>query len=99
MSCEKRIMNYFNYLTDVEDVFIRRRGSSLFLSPKDWALITDWEQRGIPLHVTVRAIEDIFDNLPPGKKISTIAYCANAVETAFADWSTAQVGASSYVLA
>lgn len=88
-------MNYFNYLTDVEEAFIRRRGQSLFLSPKDWALIESWEKRSIPLHVVIRAVEDVFDKLGEGKKISTIAYCSNAVEEQFAAWSAGQVGASS----
>ena len=63
-------MNYYNYFTEIEDTFIRRRGKNLFLSPLDWALIEVWQDRGIPLHIVIRSIEsvfDVFDRQPPGR--------------------------------
>jgi len=32
-------LNYFNYFTEIEDAFVRRRAKHLLLSPMDWALI------------------------------------------------------------
>ena len=44
-------MNYFNYFTEIEDAFVRRRGKHLLLSPMDWALIESWKELKVPLHV------------------------------------------------
>src|SRR4051812_29211234 len=54
-------LNYFNYFTEIEDTFIRRRNKHLFLSPLDWALIEGWQERGIPLHIVIRSVESVFD--------------------------------------
>ena len=54
-------MNYYNYYTEIEDTFVRRRAKHLLLSPLDWALMEVWQERGIPLHVALRAIESVFD--------------------------------------
>ena len=42
-------MNYFNYFSEIEELFIRRRGRNLLLSPLDWALIESWQEREVPL--------------------------------------------------
>ena len=55
-------MNYFNYFTEIEDAFVRRRGKHLFLSPMDWALMETWKQQGIPLHIVLRGVEKSFDS-------------------------------------
>ena len=92
-------MNYFNYFTEVEDTFIRRRGKNLFLSPIDWVLIEAWQDRGIPMHIVIRAIEsvfDVFDQQPPGTRtIKSLFYCREEVEVQFAEWSRSQAGKSS----
>ena len=89
-------MNYFNYFTEVEDTFIRRRGKNLFLSPIDWALIEAWQDRGIPMHIVIRAIEsvfDVFDQQPPGTRtIKSLFYCREEVESQFTEWSRSQAG-------
>ncbi len=51
---ERARINYFNYFTEIEDAFIRRRGKHLLLSPLDWALIESWKEMGVPLHVALR---------------------------------------------
>ena len=43
------VENYFNYFTEIEEHFQRRRGSVLLLSTLDWALIETWREAGIPL--------------------------------------------------
>lgn len=89
-------VNYFNYFTEVEDTFIRRRGRNLFLSPIDWALIESWQDRGIPMHIVIRAIEsvfDVFDEQPPGTRtIKSLFYCREEVESQFIEWQRSQVG-------
>ena len=55
------MLNYFNYFTEIEERFQRRRGSLLMLSTLDWALIETWREAGVPLEVVLRGIDDAFD--------------------------------------
>lgn len=89
-------MNYYNYFTEIEDVFIRRRGKTLLLSPVDWVLIESWKERGVPLHVALRGIESAFDSYesrPRRRSIKTLVYCQEEVEAQFAEWLESQHGA------
>jgi hypothetical protein len=90
-------LNYFNYFTEIEDTFIRRRGKHLLLSPMDWALIESWKEMGVPLHVALRGIEHAFDSFnakPRRRTVKSLLYCQEEVEAQFAEWQEAQVGAS-----
>jgi hypothetical protein len=90
-------LNYFNYFTEIEDTFIRRRGKHLLLSPMDWALIESWKEMGVPLHVALRGIERAFDSFnakPRRRTVKSLLYCQEEVEAQFAEWEEAQVGAS-----
>ena len=53
--------NYFNYFTEIEEHFQRRRGSILLLSPLDWALIEGWKNSGVPLEAVLRGIDAAFE--------------------------------------
>jgi hypothetical protein len=89
--------NHFEYFSDIEQTFVRRRGANLFLSPKDWALIESWKERGIPLHIAISAIEDVFDGRERQReqgRISSLGYCTQAVEQRYNDWLASHVGAS-----
>lgn len=92
-------MNYFNYFTEIEDTFVRRRQRHLFLSPLDWAMMETWQERGIPLHIVIRAIESVFDarerQPQPGRTIKSLFYCREEVEMQYAEWSASQVGSAS----
>ncbi|HMP65238.1 MAG TPA: hypothetical protein PKD11_06595 [Pyrinomonadaceae bacterium] len=95
---ELAILNYFNYFTEIEDVFVRRRGKHLLLSPIDWAMIEGWRERGIPLHVVLRAIESVFDNFdknPRPRTIKSLVFCREEVEAQYSEWLAARVGAGS----
>lgn len=91
-------MNYYNYFTEIEETFIRRRGKNLLLSPLDWALIEDWQERGIPLHVVIRSIEsvfDVFDKQPiRPRTIKSLFYCREEIEAQYAEWAASQAGAA-----
>ena len=50
--------NYFNYFTEIEEHFQRRRGGILLLSTLDWALIETWKDAGIPLEAALRGPSD-----------------------------------------
>jgi hypothetical protein len=88
-------LNYFNYFTEIEDTFIRRRGKHLLLSPMDWALIESWKEKGVPLHVALRAIEHTFDSheaKPRRRSVKSLLYCQEEVEAQFGEWLEGQVG-------
>jgi len=88
-------LNYFSYFSEIEDTFIRRRGKHLMLSPIDWALIEGWKERGLPLHVVVRAIEHAFDSHESKKQkrtVKTLLYCQEEVEAQYAEWLESRVG-------
>ena len=91
-------LNYYNYFSDIEELFIRRRGRNLLLSPLDWALIESWQEREVPLHIIVRGIERVFDaaDKTPNKKraIKSLLYCKEEIEAQFAEWLDSQVGKS-----
>ncbi|HSS20239.1 MAG TPA: hypothetical protein VLL54_09200 [Pyrinomonadaceae bacterium] len=90
-------MNYFNYFTEIEDAFIRRRGKHLLLSPLDWALIESWKEMDLPLHIALRGIEKAFDSWeskPRKRTVKSLLYCQEEVEAQFAEWKEARVGAA-----
>lgn len=93
-------MNYFNYFTEIEDAFIRRRGKHLLLSPMDWALIESWKSMEVPLHVALRGIEKAFDSWeakPRKRSVKSLLYCQEEVEAQFAEWRESRVGAADQV--
>lgn len=91
-------LNHFDYFTEIEETFVRLRGRQMIISPIDWALIDQWKDRGIPLHIVLRAIETVFRayHQRSGNKqaVNSLAYCRPEVESQFAAWQTSQVGKS-----
>ena len=89
--------NYFNYFTEIEEHYQRRRGTTLLLSTLDWALIETWKDAGIPLEAVLRGIDDAFDKYDQrrskSKKVNSLAYCSQAVLAAAEDMKEAAVGA------
>lgn len=88
--------NYFNYFTEIEERFQRRRGAGLILSTLDWALIETWKDAGIPLEAVLRGIDTTFDHWEhrPSKtrKINGLAFCSQEVLAAAEDMKEAAVG-------
>jgi hypothetical protein len=90
-------LNYFNYFTEIEETFVRRRGKHLFLSPIDWAMIEGWQDRGIPLHIVIRGIETVFDGFekkPGPRSIKGLLYCREEIEAQYHEWLSMQTGKS-----
>lgn len=89
--------NYFNYFTEIEEHFQRRRGGILLLSTLDWALIETWKGAGIPLEAVLRGIDAAFDRYDQrpskSKKVNSLAYCSQEVLAAAEDMKEAAVGA------
>jgi hypothetical protein len=93
------VENYFNYFTEIEDHFQRRRGSILFLSTLDWALIDTWREAGIPLEAVLRGIDTAFDRYDARKRstsrrVNGLAWCAQEVMTAAEDLREASIGSA-----
>jgi hypothetical protein len=92
------VENYFNYFTEIEEHFLRRRAGGLLLSTLDWALIETWKDAGVPLEAVLRGIDTAFDRYDqrPSKtqKVNSLAYCSQAVLAAAEDMKEAAVGAN-----
>jgi len=90
--------NYFNYFTEIEERFQKRRGSALLLSTLDWALIETWKDAGIPLEAALRGIDETFDKYDrrpsKSKKINSLAYCSQEVLSSAEEMKEAAVGAT-----
>ena len=91
--------NYFNYFTEIEDHFQRRRGTLTLLSPLDWALMEIWKDAGIPLEAVLRGIDAAFDKWERRpkrtRKVNGLAYCAQEVLAAAEEMKEAAVGSDS----
>jgi len=90
------VENYFNYFTEIEEHFQRRRGNILMLSTLDWALIETWKHAGVPLEAVLRGIDATFDHYQqrPSKtrKINGLGFCAQEVLAAAEAMNEASVG-------
>ncbi len=90
--------NYFNYFTEIEEHFQRRRGTLILLSPLDWALMEIWKDAGIPLEAVVRGIDAAFDKWEKrprhARKVNGLAYCSQEVLAAMEEMQEASVGSS-----
>ncbi len=86
--------NYFNYFTEIEEHFVRKRGKNILVSPLDWCLIELWKENQIPLQVVLRGIDRSFEAaLRRQKKLpSTLFYCHPAVMEALEEYRTAMLG-------
>jgi hypothetical protein len=76
------------YFQAVEEIFVELRGSPLLLSPADWQVARRWHQEGIPLELVRRTLEEVFAKRKERGakgKISSLRYCAPAVEAAWAE--------------
>jgi hypothetical protein len=92
------VENYFNYFTEIEEHFQRRRGSLLILSTLDWALIETWKDAGIPLEAVLRGIDATFESHErrPSKtrKVNGLGFCTQEVLAAAEQIAEAAVGAA-----
>ena len=76
------------YFQAIEEIFVRLRGAPLLLSPADWQVARRWHRDGVPLDLVRQALEEVFAKRKErGAKgrISSLRYCAPAVEAAWAD--------------
>jgi len=76
--------NYFNYFTEIEEYFWKKRGAHLLVSPLDWAIMEAWQRAGVPLEAVLKGIDRAFESYGrsrrgAGKPLKSLAYCTDAV--------------------
>jgi ABC-type transporter Mla subunit MlaD len=76
--------NYFNYFTEIEEYFWKKRGAHLLVSPLDWAIMEAWQKAGVPLEAVLKGIDRAFESYgrsrrSAGKLLKSLAYCTDAV--------------------
>jgi hypothetical protein len=76
--------NYFNYFTEIEEYFWKKRGAHLLVSPLDWAIMETWHKAGVPLEAVLKGIDRAFESYGrsrrgAGKPLKSLAYCTDAV--------------------
>src|SRR5258705_8737998 len=76
--------NYFNYFTEIEEYFWKKRGSHLLVSPLDWAIMETWQKAGVPLDAVFKGIDSAFESYGrsrrgAGRPLKSLAYCTDAV--------------------
>jgi len=90
--------NYFNYFTEIEEHFWRKRGAHLLVSPLDWAIVETWQKAGIPLGAVLKGIDRAFESwgrsrrATGGRQLKSLAYCVDAVLDAAAEAQEAAAG-------
>jgi hypothetical protein len=89
--------NYFNYFTEIEEYFWRKRGAHMLVSPLDWAIVETWQKAGVPLDAVLRGIDSAFESYQrsrrAGRSLKSLAYCVDAVLDAAAQQAEAAAGA------
>lgn len=84
-----------SYWEEIERYFAKKRGNALILSPKDWPLVTSWQERGIPLEIIYQGIDKAFTRLEEKQKtsqrqtIQTLTYCQYDIEELWKAWKEA----------
>jgi hypothetical protein len=91
--------NYFNYFTEIEEYFWRKRGAHLLVSPLDWAILETWQQAEIPISAVLKGIDRAFESYgrskrgQSGRQLKSLAYCVEAVLDAAEEEKEALAGA------
>jgi hypothetical protein len=90
--------NYFNYFTEIEEYFWKKRGAHLLVSPLDWAIMETWQKAGVPLDAALKGIDQAFESYQrsrrgAGKPLKSLAYCTDAVLQAAEEQQEAAAGA------
>lgn len=89
-----------SYFLDIESRFAQLRGTPFVFSAKDWNLMKEWHEEGIPVAVVLEALERAFENREAsGRKrdISSLSYCRGAVRSIWKERREMQVGAEASV--
>jgi hypothetical protein len=91
--------NYFNYFTEIETYFWKKRGAHLLVSPLDWAIMEAWQKAGVPLEAALRGIDSAFESYQRSRRganrpLKSLAYCTDAVLEAAEEQQEAAAGSA-----
>ncbi len=85
MSIEKE---FHKFLKEIENYFIRFRGTPFIFSPQDVQLLLYWYNKGVSSNTIKDSIKEVFEKLKekePEKKVNSLKYCAQVIEKKFKD--------------
>ncbi len=77
--------NYFNYFTEIEEYFWRKRGAQILVSPLDWAILESWQKANIPVEIVLKGIDQAFESYARSRRgaswrpLKSLGYCVDAV--------------------
>jgi len=91
--------NYFNYFTEIEAYFWKKRGAHLLVSPLDWAIMEAWQKAGVPLDAVLKGIDSAFESYQRSRRganrpLKSLAYCSDAVLEAAEEQQEAAAGSA-----
>ena len=72
-----------DYYRTIEEEFNRWRGAPIILSPRDWSLIGEWRETGVPLRIALQGIANVFEAFArrpsTARRINSLSYCRQEV--------------------
>ena len=80
------------YWQQIEQYFVEKRGSALMLSPKDWPLVSSWEELEIPLEVVYEGIDKAFERFEEQhgtashRTLTSLHACKHWIEKSWERW-------------
>jgi len=91
--------NYFNYFTEIEEHFWKKRGAHLLVSPLDWAIMETWQKAGVSLEAALKGIDRAFESYSRSRRganrpLKSLAYCTDAVLEAAEEAQEAAAGST-----
>ncbi|MEP6769319.1 MAG: hypothetical protein ABJC61_11655 [Acidobacteriota bacterium] len=84
-----------DYFAAAEAAFIRRRGTPFLLSPRDFALLTEWRALGVPIEAIEQGIDEAFarrEERGAAGRVNSLSYCRDAVLGAWERRAEAAIG-------
>jgi hypothetical protein len=78
------MMDEEEYFRVIEDYFLQKRGNPMLLSPKEWVLIREWQEAGIPQEVVLRGIDRAFEKKKDADtEVTSLMYCKRIVKSEY----------------
>ena len=80
-------LEFQDYCDRVESEFFRQKARTGVLSPRDFALVKNWFESGVPLRVVLEGIDDAFGAQSAGRaggteEVNSLSFCESFVERA-----------------
>ncbi len=89
------MMDEEEYFRVIENHFLQKRGNPMLLSPKEWVLIREWYEAGIPFEVVIRGIDRAFEKKKGAEdEITSLLYCKRIVKSEYKRYLKSMEGAA-----